>query len=263
MSAMPPPPATPSLLGSRGAAVPPPTEGPRQARNLFDLMYDGFYLLFLLRNGTAPADAQKFLDNIQQFLQSVERGAKKLSISAEDIFAAKYAFCATVDEFVLGSSFPIREAWERRPLQLTQFGDQLAGENFFVRLQELQAKGAAHLQALEIYYLCLLLGFRGKYILEGPEKLSYLTARLGDEIAYMKGKRPAFAPHWPPPDQIAHALKRETPLWAIAAVFALAAILGYLGLSGVLARHTDSSMSAYENVIQLAPTAANLTITLP
>ncbi|MET7443581.1 hypothetical protein, partial [Streptomyces sp. NPDC005568] len=45
--------------------------------------------------------------------------------------------------------------------------------------------------------------------------LAYLTARLGDEIAHMKGKRAPFAPHWPLPDQIAHRLKREVPVWAI------------------------------------------------
>lgn len=69
----------------------------------------------------------------------------------------------------------------------------------------------------------------GKYLLEGPEKLAYLTARLGDEIAHMKGKRAAFAPHWPLPDQIAHRLKREVPVWAIGAVLRW---LRCLGISG-------------------------------
>ncbi len=38
--------------------------------------------------------------------------------------------------------------------------------------------------------MCLLLGFEGRYTLDGHEKLSYLTARLGDEIAHMRGTNP-------------------------------------------------------------------------
>ncbi|MET3135575.1 type VI protein secretion system component VasF, partial [Oxalobacteraceae bacterium GrIS 1.11] len=34
--------------------------------------------------------------------------------------------------------------------KLLMFGDQLAGENFFNRLEVLRAKGSAHLQALEV-----------------------------------------------------------------------------------------------------------------
>ena len=52
-------------------------------------------------------------------------------------------------------------------------------------------------------------------ILEGSEKLNYLTGRLGDEIAQLRGKRPSFAPHWAAPDRVAHALKRDVPLWVI------------------------------------------------
>ena len=51
------------------------------------------------------------------------------------------------------------------------FGDQLAGENFFNRLESLRARGSAHLQALEVFHMCLLLGFQGRYIIEGSEKL--------------------------------------------------------------------------------------------
>jgi type VI secretion system protein ImpK len=52
-------------------------------------------------------------------------------------------------------------------------------------------------------------------ILEGSEKLNYLTGRLGGEVAQLRGKRASFAPHWAAPDRVAHALKRDVPLWVI------------------------------------------------
>ena len=233
------------------------------AHCLMDLMYDGFYALFMLKNRCAPQDEATFSKKILKFLESFEHNAKKLGASAEDIDASKYAFCAAVDELILRSQFNIRTTWERQPLQLVVFGDHLAGEHFYTRLENLRAKGAAHVQALEVFHMCLLLGFEGKYIIEGAEKLNYLTARLGDEIAHMKGKSAGFAPHWARPDQIVNKLRNDVPFWIIGSVFALIALLGYVGLNWSLSRTTETSINGYNDIIQLAPRSANITITLP
>ena len=249
----------PSLIGATSHA-PVQNAAPQ---TLLDLMYDGFYALFMLKNGNGPQDNADFAQKMAQFLDDFGRGAKKQNASADDIDASKYAFCAAVDEIILRSQFPIREDWSRRPLQLTLFGDQLAGENFYNRLESLRARGKDHLQALEVFHMCLLLGFQGKYIIEGTEKLNYLTSRLGDEIANMKGKRGGFAPHVERPDQIKHKLRSDLPLWVLCSVFGLICILGYIGLRASLAKTTEHTLSAYNDVVKLAPKAANLTITLP
>lgn len=249
----------PSLIGG-SAQAPAQSAAPQ---TLLDLMYDGFYALFMLKNGNGPQDNADFAQKMAQFLDEFGRGAKKQGASPDDIDASKYAFCAAVDEIILRSSFPIRDDWARRPLQLMLFGDQLAGENFFNRLESLRARGSAHLQALEVFHMCLLLGFQGKYIIEGSEKLNYLTARLGDEIANMKGKRGGFAPHAERPDAIVHKLRSDLPLWVLCSVFGLICILGYIGLRTSLASNTEKSVAAYNDVVKLAPKAANITITLP
>ncbi|MEX3954680.1 type IVB secretion system protein IcmH/DotU [Trinickia sp. EG282A] len=257
----------PSLLGSSApppvSAWSPSVDASAQARSLHDLLYDGFFMLFLLKQGHEPADAAEFSSRVQAFLADFERGAKKLNVPADDVYAAKFAFCATIDETVLSSTFKIRDVWERRPLQLTLFGEQLAGEKFFDHLEACRAQGVARLQSLEVFHMCLLLGFKGKYLLEGPEKLAYLTARLGDEIARMKGKRAAFAPHWPLPDQVAHRLKHEVPLWTIGAVFAFIGLTGYFGLHTFLRDHTLGTLAPYSQLVKPEAESANLTISLP
>ncbi|MBC7957461.1 MAG: DotU family type IV/VI secretion system protein [Cytophagales bacterium] len=255
----------PSLFngGTPGSLTPTSGSTPREARTLLDLMYDGFYLLFLLRAKQAPGEAETFRSHIKEFLTGVERGATKLGSSAEDVHLCKYAFCATVDELILMSQFKVRDAWQRQPLQLQFFGEQLAGEQFFVKLEALRREGAARIQILEVFHMCLLMGFQGKYIIEGSEKLNYLTARLGDEIAHLKGSRATFAPHWAPPDQVTNRLKNEVPLWVIASVFALLGVLAFTGLRWQLARSTERDLAAYQDVVKLAPQAAHVTITLP
>jgi type VI secretion system protein ImpK len=235
----------------------------KDASNLLDLMYDGFYLLFLLKAKHAPIDAEVFRERIKQFLTAFERGATRMRASTEDIYACKYAFCATVDEAVLMSGFKARESWQRMPLQLQFFGEQLAGEQFFDKLEELRRQGAPRVQTMEVFHMCLLLGFQGKYLLEGTEKLNYLTARLGDEIARLKGQSAGFAPHWQAPDRVQHQLRNNVPLWVIGSVFGLMALLGFLGLRWQLTEHTKRALGEYHDIVQLAPQVANITITLP
>lgn len=248
--------AAPAQPGSRNAAGSVPT-------SLVDIMYEGFYALFLLKNGNGPQDKTAFADHMTRFLGDVDRNAKALGVPADDVTAAKYAFCAAVDEIILRSDYDIREAWETRPLQLRLFGDQLAGEHFFQRLEDLRAKGAVHLQALEVFHVCLLLGFEGRFALDGRDKLNYLTARLGDEIARMRGKNRGFAPHAERPDQIVHKLGSDLSLWALAMVFAVAALGGYLGFRTTLAHETDRALAGYNDLVKLPPRSANVTITLP
>ena len=256
----------PSLFGSPSpthAAHAAPAAAPTEAHSLLDLMYDGFYLLFLLKGKHAPQDAEAFRERIKQFLTAFERGATRMNASAEDVYACKYAFCATVDEAVLMSGFKVKEAWQRLPLQVQFFGEQLAGEQFFEKLEELRRQGAPRVQAMEVFHMCLLLGFQGKYLIEGSEKLGYLTARLGDEIARIKGQGAGFAPHWAAPDRVQHQLKNEVPLWVVASVFGLMALLAYTGLRWQLGQHTSESLGQAHHIVQLAPRVAHITITLP
>jgi len=236
---------------------------PRPPQRLSDIMYEGFYALFLLKSGCGPQDKVAFADNMTAFLSDVDRNAKALGISAEDVTAAKYAFCSAVDEIILRSSFEVREAWETRPLQLRVFGDQLAGEHFFHRLEDLRAKGAVHVEALEVFHMCLLLGFQGRYALDGRDKLDYLVARLGDEIARMRGRTRGFAPHAERPDQVVNPLRSDLSLWVLGAVFLVTGLGAYLGFRSALSSETETALAQYNDLVKLPPKAAHVTITLP
>ncbi len=254
----------PSLFSVAPASIrPEESTVERPAKNLVDLLYDGFYMLILLSHRSVPKDPDEFSGNIQKFLDQFERTAKKNNFGAEDIFDAKYAFCAAIDEAVLSSQMNIRDAWERRPLQLVLFGDQLAGEHFFDKLEAARNGGASRINALEVFHMCLLIGFKGRYLLEGPEKLKYLTQQLGEQIAHIKGKAAAFAPHWSAPDSISNAIKRDIPLWVIGSILALFGLLAYVGLDWHAGSAVQQTLSPFKNIVQLAPRAPTLTITLP
>jgi type VI secretion system protein ImpK len=176
------------------------------------------------------------------------------------VYAAKFAYCAAVDEMVLSSQFKIRADWERRPLQLVLFGEQLAGEVLPVSGgmpgarcgAAAVARGVPHVPAARVPGQVSARG-------AGEARLSHRAARRRDR-AY-EGKRAAFAPHWPLPDQIAPAEAR-VPVWAIGAVFALVALLGYLGLNTYLKDKTLQALAPYSQVIKVGP-SRRMTISLP
>ncbi len=247
------------------AASAPTGAAPAPVQRLCDLMDEGWHLVLLLRSGQAPESPASFRAAVLRFLQDFERQAQRLggSVSAEDIHLSKYAFCALLDEVVLGADLGLREVWELRPLQLECFGDQLAGDQFFVHLETLRREGERRLPALEVFQMCLLLGFQGLYRLEGREKLAYLIARLGDEVQRHQGGRREFAPNWRAPDRVVHLLRTDVPVWAVASVFALLGLLGYLALQASLKSHTRQQLQAYQQLVQMPPRTGYLTITLP
>ncbi len=212
---------------------------PAFTKSLQELMEDGVYLLFLLRNGNPPNSLGEFHRRIDQFLSQFETNARHLDKAPSAVSDAKYAFSALMDEIMLSSDFSIRADWERAPLQLRLFGEHLAGERFFDKLETLRLDPVANLEVLEVFYTTLLLGFQGKYLLEGNEKLNYLISRLGQEIAHARGGRREFAPNWKLPQRFQQYVRNELPLWLFYALLAAVASGLFFGFKWFLKTQTE------------------------
>lgn len=260
----------PSLFddGQIGAGSTPPSQAKiSQATNLVDLMHDGFYIVFLIKNQYLPGNPENFRAKILDQLNRFEQQAKKLQFSAEDIHDAKYAYCALLDETIVTqqdpSFFNLQNSWLISPLQLSLFGSQLAGYQFFDVLEHIRSRGKDRLATLEVFHYCLLLGFQGKYRIESIESLNHLVARVGDEIDYLKGKKAAFSPFSALPDQIKNIIHRELPFTWILLFLLLFALLSFSGLRYMLNKHDQTAMSQYNNVISAPAEQAHITIHLP
>lgn len=262
--------STPSLLDSGEIGLRVSTEELNKrlaSQSLVDIMYDGFYLVFLLRNHFYTTDPYDFRKKIYGFLDKFEINARKKGFMSEDIHEAKYAYCALVDETIMTSQDPefqtLKDAWELNPLQLDLFGSQVAGDEFFERLDKLRENGDKRLAALEVYHYAMLLGFQGRYRLEAPEKIRYLISRLGEEIEHLRGNKNAFAPFWAIPDQIKHTLTSETPLWIILLVVGLLLVSIFTVMSYFMNTQTNEQLTSYSQVIQNNKEQAHISIFLP
>lgn len=215
------------------ATLPTPLAIEPRKPSLLDLLDDGLHLLALLRTGASPRSAQDFNKRIDGFLQAFSQAARQQGQADDAIEHARYAFCAVLDEFILSSGLPLRADWERMPLQLRLFGEHLAGEGFFERLDRLRLDPADHIDVLEIYLTCLQLGFRGKYLLDDGDRIRYLARTLQQDIERVRGPAGGLTQHWQLPTRTEAPPRAPLPIWLFASV-SLAVGIGFFVVYRVL-----------------------------
>jgi type VI secretion system protein ImpK len=90
-------------------------------------------------------------------------------------------------------------------LQEERYGHHVAGEIFFQNLQKLLTRDDSPQLAdlLEVYYLCLLLGFAGRYSLGGRGELRAILQQTADKLQRIRRTSPILSPDCTPPgDQV-------------------------------------------------------------
>jgi type VI secretion system protein ImpK len=110
--------------------------------------------------------------DIQRLIAESEDWLKKGAFSREDYDVARFAIFAWVDEAILSSSWKEKDRWQGEQLQRLYYHTANAGEIFYERLN---AIGPHQREVREVYYLCLAMGFVGRYCHEGDD---YLLGQL-------------------------------------------------------------------------------------
>lgn len=127
------------------------------------------YVIFFLKTPSArPASYDQVKASVLRLLAQGDEGVKKGLFSQEDYEAGRFAVCAWIDEAILNSSWDQKQLWQREQLQRFFYGTTEAGEEFFERLNSL---GPHQREVREVYFLCLALGFSGRYCHPGDEPL--------------------------------------------------------------------------------------------
>jgi type VI secretion system protein ImpK len=154
----------------------------------------------LRANKQVATDAESFRSRIKQVLATAEQDARGIGYTPEDARFALFAVIAFLDETVLNSGQPMFAAWSSRTLQEEVFGVHMAGELFFQDLQQLmQRQDSADLaDMLEVYQLCMLMGFKGRYSATHGADLQVLERQLAEKIDRIRGKLGELSPAWRP-----------------------------------------------------------------
>ena len=156
------------------------------------------YVAYFIRSKNA--NSLSFIQvqtDVQRLLAETESTMRSGGITPEEYNEARFAVCAWVDEALLSSTWPGKTEWQKDSLQRKYFQTADAGQEFFERLNQL---GQHQRDAREIYYLCLAMGFKGRYHQEGDAplleqlKTSNLKYLLGSSVGLPSLERTELFP---------------------------------------------------------------------
>ncbi len=125
-------------------------------------------------------------------IQSVEQELIDQGYAHAEVLSFRYMLCCFIDEAVMSREWGSQSAWSEHSL-LTRFHNETwGGEKVFVLLARLQEEPARYRHLLEFIYLCLCLGFAGRYrvISQGRDELVRLTKQLHKLLAVTHGSTP-------------------------------------------------------------------------
>ncbi|MEZ5504686.1 MAG: type IVB secretion system protein IcmH/DotU [Gammaproteobacteria bacterium] len=252
----PPPPqapvasAQPSVQGGMpwgttpGSQVIPDLENPLlgAARELIQVMAQ-------LATQTESRDSLVFRDWAVQQIQRFEHQCLQLDVHEEIRFFARYVLCTVLDELVIKTPWGSDGVWSRQSL-LSQFhGETNGGDRFFQLLEYLQQAPARNLHLLELMYVCMGLGFEGKFKLDqrGYAQLETIRDNLFHLLRRQKGEPERdLSPHWQRVTQRRNKLASYFPWWVVAAVIGVIMLGAYSGFSWLLAEKNQQILSRLE-----------------
>ena len=182
----------------------------RRPENLALLYQEVLTAVVRLRaNRQGVTDANAFRHHTREALKTAANQALGAGYAQEDVRLATFATVAFLDESVLNSQSPNFADWLRKPLQEELFGTHIAGEVFFQNLEQLLGRTDSPDLAdlLEVHYLCLLLGFGGRYSAGNRGELAQVMNLTGDKIRRIRGHFGPLSPAWVPPPEAARSGK--------------------------------------------------------
>lgn len=191
-----------------------PSQKSEKNKPMQEIASDCLMLILQLRSTNNYGNPDSLSSHLSQLFERFEREARGAGIDNEKILKAKFALVAFLDETIISSSWNQKEIWLAEPLQIKMFDTFNAGEEFFTYLQELRQRSSANKDVLEIYYLCLALGFKGKYQLQSPELLRRVIDDLNMELhPEMYQSIDAISPNAKPTDTVVLSSGGGIPVW--------------------------------------------------
>lgn len=178
----------------------------------------------------------------RQCSAAIEDGRKPNALLAQaDVDAAAFALIALLDELAMQRGGPLKEYWQERALLVRTFDERADGPGFFDRLRALRGD-RPRARVLRVFYVCLLLGYRGKYARPGEGGLLDIEEGCRGELlaAGIIPSELVLAPSGERPyEKLADARRGRLSLLLVAA-FAVISGLAWAGLRLALDRDTQA-----------------------
>jgi type VI secretion system protein ImpK len=178
-------------------------------------------LMGRLRVSLSNPDVEGLRRQALEQTRDFEERARGGGVASETVLAARYALCCAFDEAVLSTPWGGQSNWGEHSLLVSLHGETWGGEKFFELLQRICSDPARHINLMELQYVCLALGFTGKYGVTdgGHNRLAQIQSDLYRRIREYRGVPPSeLSLHWRGMQDRRNPVIRYVPWWVIGAL---------------------------------------------
>ena len=176
-----------------------------------------------IRHALRHPDPAGLRARLREQIDGFERTARAAGIPEDRLLAARYALCALLDD--AASATPWGREWGSRGFVGELHPEAGGPDKFFALLEQMTAQPGNFAELLEFFYVCLALGFEGKYRggEGGRQALAQTRSRLFAVLAARRGEAAAgLSGRWQGAAQPLRRPPGAMGLWAAASACVLA-----------------------------------------
>jgi len=183
-----------------------------------------------LRAGGAPASVEALRSRLLELFGEFEAACRRAAIPEEHETLARFALCTVLDEAIQRTAWGHAAQWPQRSLSIKLFGTNHGGDAFFNALDRLMQAPSKYLQVLQLFYVCLALGFMGKYLVRdasGRAEVAEIRERLYQQYirAGAAEADTSLSPHWKGVAIGTRKFQGFTVLWIVGAAMVMFCLL--------------------------------------
>lgn len=195
---------------------------------------------------------QAFNDRLNEY----EASLRYAQINQASLDAAMFCLCCLIDETVLNTQWGGESEWGQESLLSMLHSQTSGGEYFFTLLDDHLCAPFQHAQLLELQYVCLSLGFVGKYKFEqvGQQKLEEYRQHVFSSLEQVNGEiEEGLAIQTYPVVEIKNEGEIGIPTWLVMSVFGALLLSLFLFSRYTINQHSDPVFNQIQSLAQWTP----------
>lgn len=193
-------------------------------------------LVFRVRRLADFHGVENLYQQVVDEVAAIDRELVEQGYERPTVVAYRYVLCAFIDEAVLGTDWGAHSVWSQHSLLSRFHNETWGGEKVFAITARMEQEPERYRDMLEFIYLCLCLGFEGRYkvMTNGRDEYEQITRGLYEQIRGLRRDEE--------PQPLTRALDNVTParnrlrtglpLWVIGGLF-VAAMAGVYTLYNI------------------------------
>ena len=185
------------------------------------------------RSSLSHPDVGGLHQRLTNEIRALEAQLRDLGLKQEVQLSVRYLMCSVLDEAVLNTPWGTESGWGQRTLLSVFHGETSGGEKSFLILDRLRQSPSENLDVIELFYICLSLGFEGRYrfMNRGKEALDQVREELFSIIRRQRGDyERTLSPSWNGLGRTRNPLTEYIPLCVVVALMVTILFFSYSGL---------------------------------